>query len=339
MNYYNNFYKLQFIESLSDKEKKQAKSIFKKSRQTEEGFDKDLYNFTDFEIETFLYSINTSSKNTLITYINFARKYVDYAIENGNRISNINLFKTFTYDKIDKYLQKYKNKYLSIDNFNLNIDTLYNPSDRALVLSIFHGIGGFQYNELSNLTINDVKDAKNNEVGILNDVKYFSINLTSVNENTDKITNRSIGIPKNLINELEKSYYENHYYLNNGESNSRIKAVSIIEGEHVFRNTLVRNITNEKIDKQIIYRRLKKLKDLTSDELGTITTVVNSGIIYYMYLFSKEGELEFANILKVAERFNIAINQSSPNSSLKNIMRKHEKALKSIYQVDIINVP
>lgn len=339
MSYYNNFYKLSFIDSVeSDYERKIYKSLFNKSKRSEELFDKDLYNFTDSEIEAFLYSVNTSSRNTLITYVNVARKYVDFAIENGDRISNINLFKTFTYDTMHNYLQAYKSKYLSEVDFNINVDMLYNHCDRAIILSIYHGMGGFEYQEITNLTIDDVKEAKTSPSRVLGGQQYYYIKLREKVNGYNK--ERYLDIPKSLLIELEKTYYEDTYYLNNGDSNGKVKYSQFIEGKHIFRNiNLKKNTSEEKIDKQIIYRRINKLKSITNDSLGSIKTVHNSGFIYNLYLLSKDGKLDFYDVLEVIKRFNLFVNEQSTSFTIKKELKKYEEALKNIYNVEVVNKP
>mgnify|MGYP006994962658 FL=1 len=65
MNYYNQFFKDEFLSTISEENRTNFRSLFRRSKQLEEQLNKDLYNFTDNEIQILLFSINTAQKNTL----------------------------------------------------------------------------------------------------------------------------------------------------------------------------------------------------------------------------------------------------------------------------------
>lgn len=338
-NFYNAFFKKDFLNSVyQKKEYNLIKALFNKSRELEEFYDTDLFNFSDEQIEYLLYSFQTPSKRTLITYMNFARRYIDFAIDKGYRVSNINIARTFNYNSIDKYLFTHKLKYLTHERFLLGAETLYNPNDRALIKAIFHGFKGIEYSELSNLTIHDVKEAKTNPTRSINGEQYFKIRLKS-GLDEDEITERTIDIPNYLIEEFEKAYYEDIYYLNNGEASGQFTDRRIIEGEHIFRNMVFKSNTPEKIDKQVIYRRVRNLKELTEGEISTVTTIQNSGKLYYLYLLSENGELDARKTLEITDRFNMAVISTSINTTIKKIVNKYRDSLEVNYNVKVVNEP
>lgn len=148
MSFYNSLYKKQFLRSLErENEVRMYTALFNNSSKVEEQLDTDLYHFTTREIEILLYDIYTSSKNTLQTYLSLAKRYADYAIERGDRLSNINLFRLFTQEKIDKYVYKHKQKFFTYRKFLLHVNSFYNASDSALISAIFHGFTGTTYSE------------------------------------------------------------------------------------------------------------------------------------------------------------------------------------------------
>ena len=47
MNYYNQFFKDEFLSTISEENRTNFRSLFRRSKQLEEQLNKDLYNFTD----------------------------------------------------------------------------------------------------------------------------------------------------------------------------------------------------------------------------------------------------------------------------------------------------
>lgn len=75
MKYYQMFFKEEFIENvLSENEKGLANPVFVKSKELEDSFEKDLYDFTGDEIELLLFSFNSANIATINTYVNILMK-------------------------------------------------------------------------------------------------------------------------------------------------------------------------------------------------------------------------------------------------------------------------
>lgn len=338
--FYSHFYKQKFIDSL-DNEKHVSfyNSIFRICKPLEEQFDKDLYNFTSNEIEILLYSFNTASLSSLYAYISWCRRYVDYAIEHGDRASNINLFKTFTYSDLEQYIVKEKRKYLHDSEVRLVFTKVFNANDYALYLAIYEGISGVEYTELANMTIHDLKTAEKNEVDFKGEKFYklevhSKVSKTSLESDT---TTRTVTISKLLLNALFDAYYMTEYYASNGEAKSaQFQSRPLAEGDHVFRNVKKSDDVNEKINLQYAYRRGRLLNDISEKAIPNVTTLINSGIIYQMSIRAEDGQLDSSGVLEVAEQFNVYINRDALQSSIRTFARKHAEALKANYDVSII---
>ncbi|PCF50139.1 hypothetical protein [Staphylococcus delphini] len=336
--FYNSLYKRQFLQSLErENEIRVYTALFNNSSKVEQQFDTDLYNFTTSEIEILLYNIYSSSKNTLLTYLTFAKKYTDYAIERGDRLSNINLFRMFTYDKIDKFVYKHKQKFFTYEKFLLHVSSFYNASDRALVSAIFHGISGAAYSELINLTIDDIKEARSNPTHVAGDEQYYKLRL--LNDKKGETIERYIEVPEVLLDDMEKSYRATIYYTKNGDPSSRRPAKDIIGGNHIFRNVEFTDTTTEQIDKQVVYRRMKVLQDLTNNYISSVTNVIDSGILHYMYLLSENGKLDYMKIEKVMRRYSKHIYEKSLPYTIARFIKQYQDALQDLYGVVIVNKP
>lgn len=336
--FYNSLYKRQFLQSLErENEIRVYTALFNNSSKVEQQFDTDLYNFTTSEIEILLYNIYSSSKNTLLTYLTFAKKYTDYAIERGDRLSNINLFRMFTYDKVDKFVYKHKQKFFTYEKFLLHVSSFYNASDRALVSAIFHGISGAAYSELINLTIDDIKEARNNPTHVAGDEQYYKLRL--LNDKKGETIERYIEVPELLLDDMEKSYRATIYYTKNGDPSSRMPAKDIIGGSHIFRNVEFTDTTTEQIDKQVVYRRMKTLQDLTNNYISSVTNVIDSGILHYMYLLSENGKLDYMKIEKVMRRYSKHIYEKSLSYTIARFYKQYQDALQDLYGVVIVNKP
>lgn len=340
--YYNHFFKEEFLDTISTESSKTYYiSLFNNAKSLEEQLDKDMYNFSDSEVELLLYSINTSQKNTLISYINQCRNYCDYAIETGNKVSNINIYKSFSTNQLDKYLMKHKIKYLSKDDIMNSLKDVYNSVDFAVYLSIFEGILGFEYSELTNLTIKDIEKARENKTEDSEhyDKDGYELRLNGFSRRTRELSPRSITISEELLKALFAASSQLDYYQSNGASKSTLSTRPILEGEHVFRNANLGSDARPKADKQYVYRKLNLLKKISEDLISSVTTLINSGVIYHLSLRAKDGIIDYEDVKKVATRYNITLMPASPNTSYKNFIKKHKDALKKVYGVDYVESP
>lgn len=334
MAFYNHFFKEEFLSTVSEKNRYYYRSLFNRSATLEQQLNKDLYNFTDAEVEIFLYSINTSQKNTLVTYLNQAKNYCEYAIEKGGKISNINVFKSFSYGSLDKYTAKHKMKHLSKNGLEIALKDIVNSNDFALYVALFEGVGGFEYTELSELKIDDVREAYNNPVE-----DGYVIELRSEQKHSKEIKTRKLTVTKKLLKYLEQSHAQKTYLLKNGASEFTKNERDIIDGSYVFRNVTTTNRPDGKIDKQFIYRKIKVLSEATEGEISSISTLINSGVIYYMYLLADEdNKIDVKDLKYVTDRFGLSVNSLSPHSSYKTLAKKHKEALEVNYGASFASI-
>lgn len=319
---YNMFYKTDYLNTLENENTRSlCRTMFAKTEKLESQLDKDLFRFNMNEIDLLLFTLNAPHLNSLNTYINLLRKYTDYTIENGDRESNINLYKTISLSDLEKYVAKHKLKYVSFEEFKDVLKEVYNPIDYALYLALFEGIAGEKYSEISNLTIGDLREAKEVEGG-------YIITLTEETID-DEIQKREMKISNELYSALNKAYKQEEYIARNGEGATRI----IVDGEFVFRNIVVNEDTKPKTDKQFIYRKLMILNKLTKSSVSNITTIINSGMIYYLSTLAVNDTVTTLDIKNTMEKYLLSINKNQPNASYNYFKKKHGDALKELYNV------
>lgn len=339
--FYNHFFKEEFLNTIkTESSRTYYVSLFNKSKQLEEQLNKDMFNFTDIEVELLLYSINTSQKNTLVSYLNQCKNYCDYAIETGNKLSNINIYKTFSTDRLDQYLMRHKQKYLSKDDIMNSLKDVYNSIDFAVYMSIFEGLLGFEYTEITNLTKQDIAEARENKVEDENlNEKGYLLKLNGLSKRTKELNPRTIVASEELMRALEAASRQDVYYQNNGDSKSNLPSRPLLDGEYVFRNSDLGNESKVQTDKQFVYRKLILLKEISDSLISSVTTIINSGVIYHLSLKAKDGVINFEDVKQVANRYNITLIPASPNTSYKNFIKKHRDALKKVYGVDYVEIP
>lgn len=325
---YNKFFKEDFLETITtESTNMHFRALFNKTSDLENDLEKDLYAFTTAEIETLLYSFGASSIKTLQTYINECKKYTQFAILKGVKSSNINLYDLFPVKNLEKYVATYKLKFIKKEDLMLDLEAIHNQVDYALFLSLFYGIGGDKYSELSNLTIHDVNKAFDNKIGD----KY---ELVLRNKNNDGITSeRTLLVNSKLLNELERAYRQEIYEPKNGTS-SATRNTEILDGEYIFRN-VNKNNSVVQMDYQGVYRKANILKLATEGKISSVSTIINSGIVYHLSTLAKNGKIDYSDILHNMEVFTISINKNSPINSAKAYFKKYKNALESLYNVTL----
>ena len=135
------------------------KSVFKKTEQYEELYNKDLCDFVHTEISKLLSVFSVSSVSALRKNISILRKYTDWCCSCNLSIDNIN-----HYDEIDgsiEGLKRYVNKERSIcpdrEQVLKDISKLRNSSDRFLILALFEGVRTEQVGELLRVKIDKLQ--------------------------------------------------------------------------------------------------------------------------------------------------------------------------------------
>ena len=161
-NFYNSELKIQYI-----KEKSQEVIIpnnylecqFNKTSKMEEELDKDLSNFTVYEIVEYYKLLNISSFDTLFVMNSQFSMYAQWCLQKSLVKDNQNHFLEMTLEHLKDCLNKalVDMKIVTREMILNWIDDLPNPKDQFVLLGLFEGLKGKDFCELSKLRPENIK--------------------------------------------------------------------------------------------------------------------------------------------------------------------------------------
>jgi integrase len=264
-------------EYLSEKSTSTASSDFFVLRlidNYEESVNKAVYNFSISELNELFVTFKNSSQKTgdknksiLVTYIDFC-KGKNMFLHGENRARFID---------VKKYIsrQALLNKYVSKEKMIQYSNTLYNSQDRLFLWLLYIGVKGKTvkndtFEELINLTINDVKFNEN------------SITLWQNNKNFRILDD----VPSFIMDLIKETYEDEAYIENNNEitNNPRLSEPrkSIINKTGEFSNHIFRKPGKNKFDKfspSLFNSRFGRIKEWTGAKYITATSIYESGML------------------------------------------------------------
>ncbi|MCJ1656127.1 hypothetical protein MT342_05555 [Staphylococcus sp. NRL 21/187] len=195
-------------------------------------------------------------------------------------------------------------------------------------------LGGNEYSEISNLTIQDIREARNHPK--TNDM--YELELKNINnDKTEEI--RKLDISKRLLNALEKAYSQEVYYSKNGKGAQRFSTREFLDGKYIFRNVVTTKYEDPQIDKQYIYRRMALLKTVTEGEILSVLTITNSGMIYFLSQMADQNkQVSIYDMEYIVDRYQISVHSISASYTYKTLAKKHKEALALNYNVTFNNL-
>jgi integrase len=291
--------------------------IFKKSSEIEFEKDKDLYDFEDSELESFIENqLKPKTKESARTYCNVLSSYIQWAIENKYSSQLVNPIRR-RQEYFYNFVQENK-LYINVHEKDDILRMLLNRQDGFIIQGLWEGIQGNQVCELVNLKVTDInpeektiilRDNKGNITRVLTDVEDKTIDMA-------------------LLANKEEEYYKR-----NGEVDfsSNVKEVARLpKSEYVLKGTKTNpKGGGKKISHYTVYNRLDMIKSLEEFEeyADALTTknIVRSGMIYMaMKLLKRDGKLERKQIEEICERFGMKYKWS-----LKDFL--NEQTVKELY--------
>lgn len=154
--FFNKETKIEYLKSLSPSLEHVCATIFANTVNIETAFKKDLYDFSLDELQQIIQHLNPA---TIISARNFRSRilmYIDWAIEHGRRVNNINPLQGITPEWDKRFADVVGDRYFSIETIDEIVDSLDNAQDKALVYCLFEGVGGQGINEILQLKITDL---------------------------------------------------------------------------------------------------------------------------------------------------------------------------------------
>lgn len=289
-NLYNEQLKEAFLKTYDNEQSRNTiKYLFFKAYPMELILEKDLYNFSKDEIGKVIQNADPMSQSVAYSYGRFIVAYLNWAIENGYRMNNINPLQGVTNEWYEQFIDKSKKVHFTDKEIQEIIDQLVNAQDAVILALLFEGVNGYGASEISNLKYKDV-DFEN---GIL---KLYD----------DKKGERKIQVSNNTLKLIEKAYHETEYYSRNGEiENAKYAKTPVLKSEYVVKNIKRgRAIEGRRVEKHGIYRRIEMISELFNLPYLTPKGIQRSGMIYMAKeLYLKNGKLGKEELSQIGEKF------------------------------------
>ena len=161
---YDNDFKKEFLEIIDTETGEdyveRYTDIFNRVARTENYFEKDLYDFTSYEVHQFLYSYKSTDVYGMFLISSLIYKYQLLAF---NKHKTSIAPKKFQFVDMQTVLDEFKifTKYLTYNEYMQLLHNLENAQDKAAIVLAWNGILGVGLKDILNLKVSDV-DFENN---------------------------------------------------------------------------------------------------------------------------------------------------------------------------------
>lgn len=257
---------------------KQYLTLFNKSKDLESYYKKDVYDFSETEMKSFLKLLRAKTYNAITSKYSLLKNYIEIAktdkkgrltIPTGMLLKAGDLRETiFTYAQ--------DNRYCTRKQIEEGVSKLANPIDKAIFLLLFEGFMGKGYEELTNLRV-DAIDLKNRTI--------------------KKEDGRIVKISRFTAQVLEDAIYQTHYY----RDNSTVKTPLDLTSPYLIKTKLTNASNGEPLKYTGLTRRLDVLKNKMEMPLITAKTIYRSGLVEKVLIFEHENNVS----LKIIEVKNL----------------------------------
>ena len=237
--------------------------MFNRAESFESKLDKDISNFTVYEIEDFYKTLNFKSVGYLTVLHSHLSLYTQWCLQQNLVLDFQNHFAEIPSYTLISYINMLALKKSIITRKMLYelMDDIINPSDAFIMLALFEGIEGENYCELVNLKMSDFNGNK---------VKLC--------------TGRELTVSSKLVTLAEKSNEEKLYY-----SLTKKREFPFLDED-----LIIKNYPNCKLDDPFnkgrrIYNRVKRnFNEIGIDKFMRPKSLVDSGKINYINTRSKK---------------------------------------------------
>ena len=237
--------------------------MFNKSDSFENKLDKDISNFTVYEIEDFYKTLNIKSVEYLTVLHSHLSLYTQWCMQQNLVLDCQNHFAEIPSSSLINYINALALKKSIITRNTLYelIDGLINPSDAFIMLALFEGIEGENYCELVNLKMSDFNGNK---------VKLC--------------TGRELTVSSKLIGLAEESNIEMEYC-----SLAKERKFPFLNEDLIIKNYPNSRMNDPYNKGRRIYNRVKRnFNEIGIDKYMKPKSLVDSGKIDYINTRSKE---------------------------------------------------
>ena len=131
---------------------------FQKTATFEEQLDKDVYNFTVYEILNMYKTWSSKSIDTLYVINNRLKQYTQWALEQNLVIDSQNHYLEINRDMLMGCVNiiAQQNRLISREQILAWCSRLSNPSDKFILLGLYEGLNGKDYMDFWNASIDDI---------------------------------------------------------------------------------------------------------------------------------------------------------------------------------------
>ena len=269
-------------------------NLFEKSSVTEEELNKDLCNFTFYEIEEFYKLLNASSINALSVINSHYSSYTQWCMQQNLVADGQNHFTEMWFGNFSNCINKGKMnmQVLSKEIIYDVIKQLNNPKDQFIILGLFEGIKGKDFCELANLKPEHIKG-----------------NVVQL------CTGREVEISNKLLSIIEDCIETHEYYATTGKEE---KVIPLVDNGYIIKD--YPNVQDGRLEKRS-GRSVKNSIERTVKGLGlhgivTANNIVESGKLNMIKEQAKEKGMSCkeyicsSHLNDVKEKFNCTISTS-----------------------------
>lgn len=316
--YYNEELKNAYLETIDNKHTFYVfEAMFKKTKSSEQFFDKDLLTFNLEQLEFVFKNFSPATVNSASNLKSRIKNYIDWGIKNGHRQNNSNpLHATVGWER--QFVDEITERHLSAERIKEILNEVPNYQDKALVQCIFEGISGRGLSELMNLKYEDI-DFDNKIIHVID----------------DKDNEREVNVSDISLSYLDKAYHEKTYVnILSGVQQSLMDC-----GEHVFKNNTGTNSKHNGVTKTTLPKRLARIKEkFHLDEFSTSSISESGQIKYAADLYKENKKVDRHEYDLICKQFNtprvITEEYDYPNTyKLRQYINNNN--LKELYDIDL----
>lgn len=282
MKFYNNEHKMNFLEDISFEyeDLKPFELLFTKSKNYEEKWGKDIYDFNDEETLEYLKSLKITTKGSGINRISLLKKYVSYSSNvSSNNVNGFHDIKSVS-DLADKIVLTYTTLYFTREDLLEFInDNKVENREAFVMLAIFEGLQGRSWREIRNAQLNDITEDGG---------KYY-IDLYDNEDRSEK--SRTIEISEELYFHAKKTNSiktEPYIIPKTGELTDR----DLADTDYILRGIGREVDQNVAVPVHYLHRMFYDMQEKYSEDRLKAKDIRNSGIGNYLLELSETGTLE-----------------------------------------------
>lgn len=301
---FNRDIKNQFLNTYDNEDSQRTyKSLFEKTAEFEEKFDKDLYQFSIEEIEGVLGKLNPLNNNMAEHYGRIITAYIQWAILN-KKTTNRNELK----EKTPKWFEQFvipKKLYFTLHEIEEIEDHCENAQDAVVIRLGFEGLGGLSYSEITSLKKDNVKYEQE---------ELIVYNLD--NDTKQVLGERVVELlhPEYTLRLIRQANQQSEYWKSNGayaDGGSTPPITKLVDNEYVVRCSSTYTFDESKMaDIHVLFRRVKAISKSLEIPYFTLKNIQRSGMLYLgkqlldARRLQGEDKLTMDDYRVIAKRFN-----------------------------------